>query len=302
MQRFHQTSLMSMKVLHLLCVLVTSITICYGQGGDDLSFELSNPLEPGEIQYPSLLGASVSLGPNWQTGDLKSEYCDCPAFTNGSGLRFDIGVVYDDFISRKWTWGIGLGYSYTTITANYQQIEDFAVQLMESGEKLTVPVKTQQLMKSTFSSISAIPYVKFYPTKWLWLRVGPHFDFIMSTSQKQTLDLLQRKITTNTGEEYAIEFDKNNPTIPPNATVNPVQAVIYDGVFPSVNKFQFGISPSFGFDVRLGRRVFFSPFFQFNLPLTGYSSTSSQYKLASFLIGLEVKVRLGELPPKPVKK
>jgi len=291
-----------MKTIYLICLFTISFTSRSFAQNDDLLFELSNPLEPGEISYPSLFGAYVMLGPAWQGGNLQSEYCDCPPFTNGNGLRFEVGLVYDDFISKKWTFGTTVGFTYSDQTANYQQIDDVAVQFMESGERVTVPVRTQQTLKSTFAGLSFQPYLKFYPLRWFWLRIGPRFDFVTSTTQSQVLDLLQRKVTGPTGEEFTIEFDRNNPAIPPNAKVNPVQAVIHDGEFPSLNSFQFGISPSLGFDVRLGRRVFFSPFMMFNLPFTGYSSTSTDFRVLGFQAGLEVKVRLGALPPKAAKK
>ncbi|MBI3260542.1 MAG: hypothetical protein HYZ54_13875, partial [Ignavibacteriae bacterium] len=54
------------------------------QDGGLSSGDMASPIDP-HITLPSFVGAIVGFGPSNQSGEFKTDKCDCPAFTEGTG-------------------------------------------------------------------------------------------------------------------------------------------------------------------------------------------------------------------------
>ncbi|MFN5310231.1 MAG: hypothetical protein ACK5C0_12330 [Candidatus Kapaibacterium sp.] len=266
----------------------------------DTDFALSDPLQPGKVMYPSFIGAEIAMGQSLQQGDLRAEFCDCLPFKDGRGLRFDIGGKWESYISNRLAYGFGFGFSYTTNSAAYQEVSDY--QFIDNGNVIaTVPVRTQQTMNTSFSAITFSPFIKIYPLKRLWFRIVPRIEYVVGSTQEQTLDLLQRKAVNRDGNEFELSFDPTDPKLA-DKKVTTTRATIQNSEFASLRALQLGLVPSIGFDFRIGNKVVFSPNVQLNIPLTSYSTQSESFKILAWQFGLDVKFRLGKSVIAPAKK
>lgn len=288
-------------VLFIFCFGFFTVLTSQAQFDDSMDYDLSDPLEPGNVKYPSYLGVELALGQSLQSGDLQAEFCDCLPFKDGTGLRFDIGMKWEDFLNRKFVYGFGIGYSATTFSSAYQEVVDR--EIIDRGQVIAiVPVRTQQNMSASFSAISFQPFLKYYPIKRIWVRLGLRSEYIIGSKQEQSLDLLQRKATNREGNEFEISFDGGVPLPSQSKVVTPTRAIIQESEFASLQALQLGIVPALGIDFRIGRRVLLGPNVQLNMPFTGYSSQSTSFRLMSFQAGLDISIRLGTLNSAPPKK
>jgi hypothetical protein len=288
-----------MNIKNILPLLIFSF-FTIGLLAQDTDFGLSDPLQPGKIIYPSYIGAEIAFGQSLQQGDLNAEFCDCLPFKDGTGLRFDIGAQWESYFTNRVSYGIGLGYSFTNNLSAYQEVSDY--QFLDNGNIIaTVPVRTQQTMKSTFSAITLSPFIKLYPLRRLWVRITPRLEYVVGSSQEQTLDLLQRKAVNRDGNEFELSFDTSDPKLA-NKKVSATRAIIQSSEFSSLRSLQFGLVSSIGFDFRIGSKVVISPNAQLNIPITSYSTQSDTFKILVWQVGLDVKFRLGKSETTPAKK
>ncbi len=266
----------------------------------DTDFALSDPLQPGKVMYPSFIGAEIAMGQSIQQGDLRAEFCDCLPFKDGRGLRFDIGGKWESYISNRLSYGFGFGFSYTTNSSAYQEVSDY--QFIDNGNIIaTVPVRTQQTMNTSFSAVTFSPFIKIYPLKRFWFRIVPRIEYVVGSTQEQTLDLLQRKAVNRDGNEFELSFDVTDPKLA-NKKVTTTRATIQNSEFASLQALQLALVPSIGFDFRIGSKVVISPNVQLNIPFTSYSTRSETFKIWGWQIGLDVKFRLGKSIMTPAKK
>ena len=57
------------------------------------SGEMASPIDP-HFNSPIFVGAIVGFGPSNQTGEFKTDKCDCPAFTEGTGINIVFGGLF----------------------------------------------------------------------------------------------------------------------------------------------------------------------------------------------------------------
>lgn len=277
-----------MKTILLAAVLgLVFITGAFAQTipmGDD---ELSTPIAPGVTFYRFRLGATIGAGPAFQSGDLKTDVCDCPAFTDGAGYSLAGGLIGEYYVAEKLDIGLLLTLDYKTINALYREYEAVPLKQTATGETITQRVQFRHTADASVFSLALNPFVKFHPFKGIFVRTGPSFNFALSSSLRHEKELLDKTARLPNGEEVELSLDRNDPRV-----FSGTHALIQDTDLPGVKSPAMLWNIAAGIDIRAGRKMVITPVFQYSLPLSDASSSGNGFRMSGWLIMAEVKVRI----------
>jgi hypothetical protein len=149
----------------------------------------------------------------------------------------------------------------------------------QDGRKENVNVLFRHKSDVGVSYLTFMPFLKYIPAKFMFLRLGFGASFVLNSSLYHTKELLDETAKLSTGEIVQIEFEGIDGKV----------ATIEDGDFPQVNSMQFSLEPAIGLTFPLGKKLNFSPIFQYSVPLTKFSENGTDVKLSSWRIMLEFR-------------
>lgn len=271
-------------IVFLISAVVLPSTVMAQEEGLS-SGEMASPIDP-HFNSPVFVGAIVGFGPSNQTGEFKTDKCDCPAFTEGTGINIVFGGLFEQALTRNVVIGTTLLYNYRSLTADYTQWE--AVELQKEGaSKSTVRIPFLHTTNSSFTYITAQPYLKYYFFKSIFAKVGPGLSFNVGSSLRHEKDMLVTTATLDDGETVNITL----PADKDSRVVSATKAIIQDTEFPKMSGFLLSADIGLGAEIRAGKKMTISPMVQYSLPFMDVSSSGTGFKLPSFLFCLEVRYK-----------
>ncbi|OGU12402.1 MAG: hypothetical protein A2X61_04575 [Ignavibacteria bacterium GWB2_35_12] len=235
------------------------------------------PLLPTE-QIKTEVGVFIGLGGNSQSGIFITDTCKCE-FDKGRGFGFTIGGLYESEIIRRLRWGGALAFDIRSFWASYRENESIEFFSEQVGRKVNVPVHFRHKAESQVFYLTFMPYLKYVPSKFIFFRFGFGGSFVLGAGLKHTKEILDETARLSTGEIVKIEYEKIGGKI----------ATVEDGDFPAANSMQFSLEPAIGFTFPFGKKINFSPLFQYSIPLTKFSENGTDVKLSAWRIMLEFR-------------
>jgi hypothetical protein len=271
-------------IIILLMCLNTNLSI--------FSQKLDTPLVPFDKKpTKDNLGFLLGFGQNVQGGKYLVECKECE-FRGGVGSNFTIGAYYEQDIETNLYLGLLGTFSIMNIESKFTEKEKLGFLSKITNNVDSISIDFLHTGTAKFSYLSLTPFVRWQPAKMLFVRVGPSISFVMSNNITHVQEPVNPIVTLSTGETGRL-----SPGTGYSSTLE-------DGVFPNVISPQIGLWTDIGLNIPLSKKVTFCPVFNYNLPLTKMSSFGEDFKISTWRILLEIRIRLyEELPPQlPIKK
>ncbi len=236
----------------------------------------SNPLEPAENKPPKEAGFLLGLGLNQQLGSTWSVCPEC-IFEDGNKFGYSIGLVYEDYLlNNVLKWGAIALYDNLSIYSSFQEREAFE---FRQGE--FIPVNFRHHSDISISEISVIPFVKYSPVDFYFVRIGPKLSTIFSSNLEHRKEILDKTANLPTGEKVSVHYPGSKST----------DTTIFNGKYPDINSFQFDLSLMTGFNFEFGYNFVLSPYFMINIPLTKTSDFGDEFKILDWRIVAEFRMK-----------
>lgn len=244
---------------------------------------LSTPLKPGTRPNDELIGLVVGFGSNNQSGKLFVDCRDC-IFENGTGVGFKFGLLYEKEFSENLFWGGMLTYDIMNFESTFREKEliDFVVQGTGDIEPIAVTFRHKADVNLSYFSIA--PYLKWAPADFFFFRLGIPISFVGSSTIEHTQQALDKSVLLSTGDTAFVEFGKK----PDNSIV------VESGDIQLISSPQIALLPMFGFNFRLGSRLYFAPYFEYGLSLTDLSTKGEAFKVNSWRFMLEFRYSIAK--------
>lgn len=264
------------KLIKLIIILLLILT-----ENNLFSQRIASPLNPEAFQTQTELGFFVGFGQNSLMGKIRTK-CDCPDFENGSKFGFTLGALFESDITPELQWGVAAIFKSLDITSTYQFYTPREFTSVETGKSETVPILFRQKAEATVSTIAAMPYLKLDVFDWLFIRLGAEAGVYLSPKIKHTEELLQNSARLSTGEPVTIEYTNGKGNV----------RTVENGPLTNPGSLYLGVTPAIGLKFELDKNFFFSPVFDYTIPLTDISTTSTGFKTATWRINLEMRIAL----------
>ncbi len=261
-----------MRLLSFIIAFLLVGDFLFAQGREDVDLKLT-PLTRKDTRAQKDYGFILGLGQNDQGG---KQYVLCPdcIFEGGAGFSFSLGMLYEQELFRNFRLGGQVIYNDFSFTSRFSV--DEIHQDPESGTY--IPIKFSHEARFTLNSLTAAPYIKFYPWNFMYFRLGMPIAYMFNNNVRHDKDLESNSVTIG-GMEYKIEGN--------NSTVE-------DGPITNFNQLQLFLSPVIGFDFRLSRNMYLSPLFEYYIPLTELSQFGDASKVRNWKLVFELRVALKE--------
>jgi hypothetical protein len=247
----------------------------------------SSPLQPGVESKDQIIGLLVGLGQNMQSG---ISYVDCIScqFENGVGFGYTFGLSYEtpiageDSFLNKFKYGGLLHLSNRDIKPTYRE------NVREYMQEYDVAFPIMYRHTSTISVITAglMPYISFEPIKFLFIKAGIDFSYVISDNMKHEMELLTRTSTLENGEVVSFYIPAAN------SERRLYKSVIQDSEIRGLSNFQMSFVPSIGGNIYFTEKLFISPSFQYSLALTDISSYGENLRINAWRINLALKYNI----------
>ncbi len=266
---------MRLLFLTLTTSLLIAITTISASGQ-----QLASPLNPEKYPFDNEIGIVFGLGGNIQSGVFTSS-CDC-SFENGKKFGYTFGALYEYEIMQTIELGAAALIDYRGVESDYGERENIIVTSQIDGKKENVAVDFSNIGEVDLTYFSFVPYAKWNPFRFMFLRMGLNISFPISTNIKHTKILESRTAKLSSGEIVSIELpDGNGDT-----------QIIQDEEMPEVNSTYLSLDPAIGFTFYLSDKISFSPVFQYSIPLSNVSEIGSDFKVSTWRIMMEFKYSL----------
>jgi hypothetical protein len=240
---------------------------------------VATPIAPGGVLLDSWIGPVLGINWNIQSGTFFSA-CDCP-FTEGAKATGIVGVEFMRELSSSFSAGVRLALESRSLTARFVEYEEVPLQSPASEEIYPTLIPFRNNAELTLGAISIAPYLRWHPTKWLFLQAAAIPTFITGNNILHEKEIIQRRVTLPNGELADVRFDQTGRTT----------ITLEDGEFPA-ESFQFGAGLGVGFSINLGDNTKLLPMYQYVIPLTEASKQGEQFRIASSQLTIALLLRL----------
>jgi hypothetical protein len=246
----------------------------------------ASPLGPGEKEKDNILGILLGFGQNIQNG-VSLVDCDSCQFQNGLGFGYTFGFTYekqvarkdDDPILSKFFYGAMFCLGNKSVSASYKEIR----QQPFNEYALSFPITYRQLNEISVMSVGLMPYLSYYPIKYLFVRLGLEASFVFNANSKHTMELVNRKETLPNGEVVDIYINNQNKKA--------YSIVLQDLPIDNLNKFQLGLVPMLGGNIYFSNKLICSPSFSYYIPFQSLVS-SSNLSISTWRLNVEFRYNL----------
>lgn len=263
------------------------LSMCLFTNISIFSQKLDTPLIPYDKKITKdNFGFILGLGQNVQSGKYYVQCQQCE-FLGGVGFNFTFGAYYEREIENSLYLGLLSSFSTMGIESKFTEREKLGFLSKITSIVDSVPIDFLHTSKASFSYLSFTPFIRWQATKALFLRVGPSISLVMSNNITHTQEPVNPVVTLSTGE-----VGKLTPGTGYSSTLE-------DGKFPNVSSPQIGIWTDIGLNIPLSKKVTFCPVFNYNLPFTNVSSYGQNFKISTWRILLELRIKLYDDTPPP---
>jgi hypothetical protein len=239
----------------------------------------SDPLSARRLIIYDQVGAYAGMVFNGQGGTIVSE-CNCE-FTGGAATGFAGGFMFEKLTRSQFYWGVTFGYENRSVTGQFREIEG-VVQTAPNGRQYTVPITFMNEADVSLHLVTLAPYLKYEFFNLLFAKAGVGMSYVFSSNLIHTKTLESTEVTFPNGETASVYL--------PDAPSGSVE--LQNGPIENLNPFQISAQLGVGLDLRLGKKVFLSPVFQYVQPLTSMNSGETTFSVRSFQIFFEGRLIL----------
>ncbi len=268
----------TVMLMNLLFKILLSCAICCIFSFDVIAQRYSTPISPERDSYQKEIGVFVGLGQNAQLGDMYVDCEDC-TFRSGTKFGYTFGLLYEQDLFSNFKIGASAAYDYKGYQSRYQEIEALNLDFDVNGQTVTenVNLKFRHTADVDLSFITLSPYIKWEPWTFMFIRAGIGFAFNTSNTIIHIKELNQKTVRLSTGQTREVNIDKSEQQ---NSNI--------DGF----KSFQTFISPALGFTIPFSKTVFFSPIFQYDIPLSIISDKGKDLKISSWRFLFELRIAI----------
>ena len=246
------------------------------------SQNLSTTDQPTRDPDKKEFGFFAGLGGNMQNGKFLTS-CNC-SFDNGLKLGFTIGALYEQELNKNLGFSVGamLGYDNRSIKAVYSEYEKMALTSTSSGRTEDIPILFRNTASADFHNLIVIPYIKWTPFKYVFARLGFEAGINVSNHILYQKELLQSSARLSNGEIVSVNYEGTKSMV----------KTIDDSDFPEANRLLLSITPMIGGNIKISKKVTFSPVVYYSYPLNLYSSKGENFNVSAIRALLEVRILL----------
>lgn len=239
------------------------------------------PLNPGKSHTQKEMGAFIGFGQNLQSGKYNTG-CDSCNFDSGNGFGFKAGLLYEFDLSRNFQFGAAIGINLLNVVSSFMDFRAllFTSQVSQYQELLNVMIREKS--ETALLNFTIMPFIKWSPSGSFFARMGIEAGSIVYAHVKHTEELTQRSALLSNGEIGEFEFKDFSGNV----------AVVREGDYTDINKFQIYIVPAIGVNIELAKNVNLTPVFDFGFPLTSLSTKGDGFKVVNWRILFELRVAL----------
>jgi hypothetical protein len=250
--------------------------------------DFSTPLLPSVERKDQIIGLLVGFGQNMKNGISYVDCINCK-FENGIGFGYSFGLTYETPFSdienpllNKFKYGGLLHISNRDAEPTYREI------IREYMQEYDITFPIMYRHTSTISILTAgfMPYISFEPIKFLFIKTGIDFSYIISNNMTHEMELLTKTSTLENGEIVSFYIPAAN------TDKKLYKSVIQDSEIRDIVNFQISFVPLIGGNIFLTDKLSISPSFQYNVALTDISSYGEDFKISAWRINLELKYNI----------
>lgn len=242
----------------------------------------STPLMPAKNKTPGYSGIFIGAGQNFQSGKYFVDCKECE-FENGVASGFLIGIFYDRKALSWLKYGISGAYNLSGIENSFVEFEKIHLQSDNSGIDEDIWLQFRHKSEVKINMLTAMPYIKLEPFDFFFFKTGFSLSYIFNSNIKHEKELMQNEVTLSNGATIIVsipDFEDSN------------KKTIQDSEIRELNSLQYAISLSSGVIINFSPTTFFSPYFQYNLPLTNISESGDDYKINQWRIIFELGFKI----------
>ena len=283
---------MYMRILFELKLLILSLLLTYVTANSQT--EQASPLESEGPMKQKEIGLVVGLGQNILNGTAYPECENCKYFNSGTKLGYTVGLAYIHDINRYWQWGSQITFNTMGFSSTFRLKKTVNFISVDNPlDTFPTDVPFRYTGEFDFSYLTLAPFIQWEPVKWFFVRLGADVSTIISSHVKNTEEITQTMLILPTGDTAIAGF----PSGDPKSNLLLSSRTIEDGEFGKIpanklNTFQFGITPTIGFNFEIANYTYLSPIFQFTYPLTTVSDYKEGFKIMKWRLLLELKMAL----------
>ncbi len=243
----------------------------------------ANPIDPTGIEKPAYLGAIIGLGQNFQSGSMYVDCANCE-FIDGNKFNFTLGIFYEKTIFTGFLAGADALFSTGGLKSSFMENENIAVTDASSNFQENVVIPFRHTADLSLQDLSIIPYIKIEPFNFLYFKVGLSYNTNLSSNLTHTKELLKKEVTLSNGVVTKVQLANYKGNV----------AKIQDGEYKELEKSYLAINPSIGFNIPFDkeRKIMFSPWITYYLPLSKMATNSQDFKINKWLIMLSLGFKL----------
>ena len=228
------------------------------------------------------------LGQNMQNG-IAFVGCDSCYFANGVDFGYTVGVIYEEQLSANeksifnyLNFGGLLHFSNRDIISTFREIES----VYFTEYEITLPLMFRHTKRSSISTVGLMPFIRWTPQKYFFMKVGFDFSYIYSNNIKHEKELLDRRKTLPNGEIINVYIPVANPNR------RTYSHTVQDSEVRDLNNLQISFVPSIGANIYWTEKFLMSPGFSYHKSLRSISEFGENFRIDAWRINLEFKYNL----------
>ncbi|MFA5513003.1 MAG: hypothetical protein WC313_11200 [Candidatus Kapaibacterium sp.] len=266
-----------MKVLYIyIAAILLATTLLNAQDPN-----ISTPLRPAKEKVPTYIGFIAGMGQNFQSGEYYVDCADC-IFENGVKAGYTIGIVYDRLIGSGFKYGIAGMLDFSGLSNSFIETELVSFELPGTGVNENIPVRFRHTSDISYSQIIGMPYIKYEPASFFFVRIGLGASYIFGSSLVHDKELIQHQARLSNGMLVSITIPGTNDT-----KVN-----IQDSEIRDLNNFQIYLMPAIGFKINFSETTYLQPTLQYNIAMSDLSNQGKDFRIHQWRLLFELGFRL----------
>ncbi len=176
------------------------MSLCAVVAQDRTVSEQPSPLAPSRRTYPPELNLTVGFGGGIQWGSFASS-CSRP-FEYGQSSAWFVGLSYAAPLLRSVLWGSSVGLLSVRLRSSYRERE--GVLFTMQADTVLLPVEFRNSANVSIPQLLWMPFLRWHPSEWLGLMVGPLLGVALNPHAEYTKELLQDALTLPDGQSVAL--------------------------------------------------------------------------------------------------
>jgi len=271
----------------ILRVIISQLTVIVLCSPEIFSQKFASPIHPGTEERNKIVGVLMGFGQNMQNGNSISYVnCDSCEFMNGLDFGYTVGVTYEEQLSantesifRYFNLGGLLHLSNRNITSSYRERTP---QYFPEYD-ITFPLMFRHTNKTSITTAGLMPFVRFNPFKYVFVKLGFDFSYVLNNNVRHDIELLDRRKTLPNGEVVDVFI----PTANPNRKT--YSRTVQDSEIKDINNLQMSLVPAIGGNIYFTDKLFITPSFYYFKSLNNMSEFGKDFRIDAWRLNVELK-------------